>query len=360
MNFSRRLIRNTLSTPLLLLSFISFALAECPPASSIAYSPFQGPNQRIYRESTGNTDNGCWWWAGCTLAQADEPRKQQFASVALIMGLIPLTLKDIAWPERRIVNVSKRVKPLWVDVLVRALGIVPSVSQKEEKGAFGSSRAYNRVMRKSRWQIYTLAGVAALGLAIGLAATAVLEIFSKRSALGCPYPLTVFTWHLAAIVPAVVMTILGKDKTEPDNANPDIGSTLFTEQDADSEASKSMKPLAASESMEPMTRSIEERGLNPKSVRIEMIPFRRHARPSTTSGLNSSPNLEISPVQGGGMDWIIQLTWAIYYIAGTLVYTSIMAVTVVELVTWVVVSIAVMAASKILGFLLCMASEKQE
>ena len=40
---------------------------------------------------------------------AGESRKQQFAAIALVMGLIPLTLKDVAWPERRIIYVTKRL-----------------------------------------------------------------------------------------------------------------------------------------------------------------------------------------------------------------------------------------------------------
>ena len=47
------------------------------------------------------------------------------------------------------------------------------------------------------------------------------------------------------------------------------------------------------------------------------------------------------------------------YIAGTLVYSSIMAVTVIELFAWVAVSCATTAVSKLLAFLLCMALEKR-
>lgn len=57
--------------------------------------------------------------------------------------------------------------------------------------------------------------------------------------------------------------------------------------------------------------------------------------------------------------WLVQLVWNVYYVAGTLVYTSIMAVTVIELFVWVMTSVAVTAASKLLGFFLCMAAEKR-
>ena len=47
-----------------------------------------------------------------------------------------------------------------------------------------------------------------------------------------------------------------------------------------------------------------------------------------------------------------------YYTAGTLIYASIMAVTVIELTVWVLVSVAVAAAYKLLAFFLCMYHEK--
>jgi hypothetical protein len=39
-----------------------------------------------------------------------------------------------------------------------------------------------------------------------------------------------------------------------------------------------------------------------------------------------------SAIQGANEAWPVQMTWSIYYIAGTLVFMSIMAVTVPELV----------------------------
>ena len=55
--------------------------------------------------------------------------------------------------------------------------------------------------------------------------------------------------------------------------------------------------------------------------------------------------------------WLIQLIWNVYYVCGTLSYTSIMAVTVVELFTWVVVASAVSITGKYLGFFICMQYE---
>ena len=60
-----------------------------------------------------------------------------------------------------------------------------------------------------------------------------------------------------------------------------------------------------------------------------------------------------SAIPGEEQQWWIQLIWAVYYGAGTLVFSSIMAVTVIELVVWVILSCVTVAASKLLAFRLC-------
>jgi hypothetical protein len=50
---------------------------------------------------------------------------------------------------------------------------------------------------------------------------------------------------------------------------------------------------------------------------------------------------------------LVQLVWAVYYTAGTLIFSSIMLVTVVELLVWVLATCAATAASKMLGYKLC-------
>ena len=52
-------------------------------------------------------------------------------------------------------------------------------------------------------------------------------------------------------------------------------------------------------------------------------------------------------------NWWIAFTWAVYYAAGTLVFSSIMAVTVIELVVWVILSCYTVAASRLLAVRLC-------
>ncbi|KAF2229780.1 hypothetical protein EV356DRAFT_455175 [Viridothelium virens] len=288
---------------LFIANIFATTLASCPPYSEVVYSPFVPVSQKTYFQLTNATNNGCWWWAGCAFSEADEPRKQQFAAVALIMGLIPLTIKDIAWPERRLIDVSRRL-PVWVDVFVRSMGIVPNPTNRKSLGqsrkAFASGPTYRWAIQQTRTKLSLCIAAAAAALAVGYTALALMETFSKRSALGCPYPVFILTWHLAAIVPAIIMTWLGKSETAA--MSPEIGSPQ----------------------------------------------------------LDVAPLEEPSPVPGQGMNWAIQLSFAIYYIAGTLVYTSIMAVTVIELFVWVIVSIEVAAASKALAFFVCIIYEDGE
>jgi hypothetical protein len=104
-------------------AFPSVAIAECPPGD-IVYTPFTSIQQSLYTSLTGHTDNGCWYWAICVLATADEARKQQFNTTSLVMGLVPIILRDVAWPERRLIYVLRRLSRL-VEVIARTLGIVP-------------------------------------------------------------------------------------------------------------------------------------------------------------------------------------------------------------------------------------------
>ena len=68
--------------------------------------------------------------------------------------------------------------------------------------------------------------------------------------------------------------------------------------------------------------------------------------------VESNP-VNLSAVQGGKEKWWIQFMWAVYYAAGTLVFSSIMAVTVIELVVWVILSCCTVAASRSLALRLC-------
>jgi hypothetical protein len=98
---------------LLLCKFLTLVLADgetgsgrigsgqCPEnvEAIMVYSPFR-PYWR-FSKFAGDIQK-CWVATDCLFEAASESRKQQFAATAFIMGLIPLTLRDIAWPERRI------------------------------------------------------------------------------------------------------------------------------------------------------------------------------------------------------------------------------------------------------------------
>jgi hypothetical protein len=77
-------------------------------------------------------------------------------------------------------------------------------------------------------------------------------------------------------------------------------------------------------------------------------------------GIDKDSNVEIIPIYGRGMVWIVPLGWTIYYVAGTLrlYYSSIMAVTVVELVIWGVLSATAAFISKVLPLFICTLCEK--
>ncbi|EER39178.1 conserved hypothetical protein [Histoplasma capsulatum H143] len=260
----------------------------CPATEAIVYSPFK-PWFYFYSGS----NQLCWMTSICALESADEARKQQFGATALIMGLIPLTLKDVAWPERRIALVSAPL-PFAAAVVVRALGLEPTVVG-ELDGA--------QVQRYLHWlngfmfanvgvlsSIWTTVRVGAsfLLLLTAYGMLTVVEIFSKRSSLGCIYPVFAVTWCIIGILPAFVHAVFAK------------------------------------------RRGGEKSDFDPMSTG------------------------SVSAVQGADEAWPVQLAWGVYYVAGTLIFTSIMAVTVAELVVWVFVQVAVTAASKMFALYICL------
>ncbi|PGG99573.1 hypothetical protein GX51_06222 [Blastomyces parvus] len=261
---------------------------SCPPNEDIVYSPFK-PWFHFYSGS----NQLCWITSMCALESADEARKQQFGATALIMGLIPLTLKDVAWPERRVALVSTPL-PFAAAVVVRALGLEPTVvgdldgAHVERYLQWMQGAMFADVgLRSSIWTtVRVTASFLLLLLAYGM--LAVLEIYSKRSSLGCPYPVFAVTWCILGVIPGLVHALFAMRRTEGKRASDSL----------------------------------------------------------TTSS--------VSAVQGVEEAWPVQLAWGIYYVAGTLIYTSIMAVTVVELTVWVFVQVAVTAGSKIFALYICL------
>lgn len=338
---------------------------DCPPASELVYSPFRPCSQSKYFAYTKATNNACWWWAICLLSSADEARKQQFAAISLVMGLVPLTLKDIAWPERRVVSVSRQL-PRKIEVIIRALGLVPSIdtSSYAERQAMSSTSLYGRVHRLSPTMFMVLVAVSAMGLALTYAGLAVMEVYSKRSSLGCPYPVFILTWHLFAIIPASIETLFrhgSKNAQIPEAPSQNLAKADTVS--AKHRNSKQPEHQATAAANEPSRYSNLSQPAD--TVNVGEI---RHRHPARTKRHDSTPAFhprasfpleDTSPVQGRGKPWIVQLVWGIYYVAGTLVYSSIMAVTVIELFVWVMVTVAVTASSKLLAFFSCLALEKR-
>jgi hypothetical protein len=251
----------------------------------------------------------CWLIADCLYEAAGESRKQQFSATALVMGLIPLTIKDIAWPERRLVYVTEKLH--WtIEILVLALGLVPQITgdsaetrRKGREGALVAGWAWrkNNTVRKR----VIVISVAALMLCYG--GLVAMEIFSKRSALGCVVPAFIFLWHFVALIPAAIHLLFSR-----------FGWGRMAEK-RDGEGGT--------------------------------------ARDSASGDKGRSKEQVASAVQGADEYWPVQMAWGIYYIAGTLVFTSIMAVMVPELTVWVVLGLVTAGCSKVLALFLCLVSE---
>ncbi|KAI9760571.1 MAG: hypothetical protein M1840_002386 [Geoglossum simile] len=210
------------------------------------------------------------------------------------MGFIPLTLKDFPWKRENALFVSKELL-WWLDILVRALGVVP---KKAEEGIGGTKLA---IYANNPVKLVAVVTGCAAGLLISYAGLAITEIYSKRSALGCVYPVFILSWWIFALVPAAV-------------------------------------------------ESVHHRRAKKKAQSTNSNTLKQNA-PGKHRDNGSSEEESIGSA-------LVQFLWAIYSIAGALLYTAIMGVAVLELFAWVMLSVAVAAFSKCLGFLLCALAEK--
>ncbi|KAJ6178674.1 hypothetical protein N7519_009135 [Penicillium mononematosum] len=172
-----------------LLVAVTSAQSTCPDGEEIIYSPFRPWFSFDYGPEPGD----CWKAAICLLGQADPARNQQFAATALVMGLLPMVFRDIAWPERRVVLVSSPL-PTLAEVVVRALGLEPVVKGGSIAGA----------ALRSRYHAMVLMFVSLFALLASYAGLALVEIYSKRTALGCVYPIIALTWCLVGVIPAMI------------------------------------------------------------------------------------------------------------------------------------------------------------
>lgn len=252
------------------------------------------------------------------------------------MGLIPLTLKDIAWPERRLVPVSSRL-PAIIETIVRALGLVPEVVTVNAR-----TLATNTMVRWAwslrKGMILVMIGISTLALFASFAALAIVEVYSKRAALGCPYPVFVLTWYVGGLLPAVAHSTLSrlreswaKRREEAKTTLEDPNSTSQANIGSSSAVSKDNATLRVKQNSEDTVAGEPKEDAQQKSA--------------------------ASAIQGAEEWWLVQLIWAIYYIAGTLIFTCIMAVTVIELFAWVFICFAVTGCSKLLALFLCLAFE---
>ncbi|KAF9527449.1 hypothetical protein CPB83DRAFT_396842 [Crepidotus variabilis] len=327
---------NILTCLIIVLFLVTGTLADdsaCPPRPLIVYSPFT-PWFHFYNGSS----QYCWDCASCVFIRADETRKQQFGATALVMGFIPSTLRDVSWPERRIVNISQQLPPI-VETIVRALGLDPHITtvdgtkQKSlrimaEGLAVNSSWLARWAYRKEKWVIVAVVWTSGTGLLLSYAALSVMELLSKRSALGCTYPVYVTTWYILAVFPAGVHVFFANR-----------GSQLSaTEKMVDQ-----LQPSTTSSSRGQAGRSLDE-------GQLASSTNNQTERKKATEGTKFDCHC-------AGEQWFVQFPWALYYILGTLIFTSIMAVTVIEMVAWFLCAMFVTAASKLLGFFICMSFE---
>lgn len=344
----RRIITTMLRLPLLILLFWAISAAangetgsdrigsgQCPEnvETIMVYSPFK-PYWKFSK--FGHDRQKCWVASDCLFEAAGESRKQQFAATALVMGLIPMTLKDVAWPERRIVHVTKPL-PWLCDILVLALGLVPLPT---DRGAFLPTRQRseaNNGLAEYAWKmrrpaIRLMVTALAICLMMCYAALVFNEIYSKRSALGCVVPFFITAWYIVALIPASIHRVFAgrrKNRVERLEQENDTG---LGEQTKDS--------LIIHRQLQNGLTKTANKGLDTRKCECG-------CRGAT-----------VSAVQGADEDWPVQMAWGIYYIAGTLIFTSIMAVTIIELVVWVALCLAVTGISKILAFFVCLLFEE--
>lgn len=259
------------------------------------------------------------------------------------MGLIPLTLKDIAWPERRLIAVSHQ-QPITIEILVRALGLVPfEVSTDARTLSSQSSKVVRWAWGLRRRYLVLVVGLTFVALFAAYGALGLVEVYSKGASLGCPFPIFVLSWYLIALVPATMHTWMSRIRGKWNRRK--------AKQNVDNE---SAKDVLASEEGHASSSSYDRRdtkGAQPRPL----------STMTTASMLaeRAEEKRKASAVQGADEWWVVQLSWTIYYITGTLIFSSIMAVTVPELAAWVVVSLAVTGCSKLLAVFLCLAFERE-
>lgn len=175
-----------------------------------------------------------------------------------------------------------------------------------------------------------------------------MEIYSKRSSLGCPAPVFIGTWHIIAFIPGFIHSLFANsrrrryERNKPQRAD-SSAQCLYAHNDSLIREPSDVAPFQRSR---PPIRALHI-DINDENDDDE------HAEPTE----RERERKIASAIQGANEAWPVQLAWGVYYIAGTLVFTSIMAVTVPELVIRVLLGLATAASSKVLAFFLCLLFE---
>jgi Flp pilus assembly protein TadB len=184
-------------------------------------------------------------------------------------------------------------------------------------------------------------------LLLCFASLSVMEIYSKRSSLGCPAPIFIATWHIIALVPGIIHSAFATSRRRRyERKEPHLPDSLRSLPAHDHSLAGGTSDNASSQRHRSLVRvpHLDSNDENEKDEYEEPTGREREKKIA-------------SAVQVANEAWPVQMTWSIYYIAGTLVFTSIMAVTVPELVVWVMLGLATAACSKILAFFLCLIYE---
>lgn len=114
------------------------------------------------------------------------------------MGLIPLILKDVPWPERQIVHISERL-PWLTKVLVLALELMPLPAGKAAKLGTRQRNEDSNGLTRYVWSMHKSLKhlsivVLDTGPNISYTGLAFNENYSKRSALNCVFLLFIAAW----------------------------------------------------------------------------------------------------------------------------------------------------------------------
>lgn len=248
----------------------------------------------------------CWVVADCLFEAAGESRKQQFSATALVMRLIPPTIKDIAWPERRLIYVTSPI-PWPTEILVLALGLVPQPTGSKRETSFKSRDG--AVLAKYGWSmgkrsIRVCVGVFSVALLACYSGLATMEVFSKRSALGCVAPVFIVVWHIIALIPASIHRVFGS-----------LRNKRFQRRPFQTSRSSPVRPHPNDTVLEylPGTSEAEQPRALQRQLHID-------GNDELDDSFQRREGSIASAVQGAGEDWPVQMAWGIYYIAGTLVY----------------------------------------